>query len=375
MHTRKTKIVATIGRTSSGDMELYGMIHTGMNGARIDLSEASYEEHQKVIAKIRAISDKLHTAVAVIQDRDETDKPEVSEEDLEFAIANKVDFITLPNVKKSDNVKKLRESIKKKKGDVSILARIETKEAVEDLDAIILASDGLIVDRDILSAIITDENVTLLQKVIIKKAIGAGKPVIIATKMLESMISDPAPTGTEVNEVTNAILDGTDAILLSEETSFGRHVVLTIETLSRIALNTERSAIFEEDVTKFERDSRGIVDAVSEAAAVTAKNVGAEAIIALSEKGFTPRMIARFKPIQPIFVLTPHVSTYRKIILSFGCAPEMIESVETLHEAISLSKKLLERKKLLRHGDRFVLAAGIPFGQSGGTNMISIQTI
>jgi pyruvate kinase len=163
--------------------------------------------------------------------------------------------------------------------------------------------------------------------------------------------------------------------MLSDETSKGMYPVLAVETMSRIVMTTEKNIHFEEYVEKFERTSNDIEDAISEAAATSAKNVSAEAIVALSEKGVTPRMIARYKPSQPIFVLTPNKITFRKIILSYGCVPEIIEPVHMLSEAVSISKKILVRKKFLKTGDRFVLAAGIPFGQSGGTNMISVQVI
>jgi len=374
MHIRKTKIVATIGPASSGEQELFGMIHAGMNAARIDISKGAFEDHSKVIDLIRVYADKMHIAVAVILDRN--GEKNVSSEDFEFLVKKNVDFVVLSKVETVEDIRKVRDMFKKHKADIGIIAKIQTKEAVENIDAIIEAVDGLMVGNEDLADQVKDENATLLQKVIVKKAIAAGKPVITATKMLPSMISSPVPTNLEVNEVTNAILDGTDAIMLVDETTSGRHPVLSVETLSRIALFTERSALFAEDVTKFERTSRGIVDAVSEAAAKTVKNIGAEAIITLSEKGFTPRMVARFKPDHSIFVLTPHVRTFRRVILSFACAPELLEQpIKTLNEAVSVSKKLLVRKKQLKEGDKFVVVAGMPFGITEGTNMILVQTI
>jgi len=219
------------------------------------------------------------------------------------------------------------------------------------------------------------EDVPMIQKLIIKKSITAGKPVITATQMLDSMIHSSVPTRAEVSDVSNAILDGTDAIMLSGETATGDHPVLTIETMSRIALRTEESENFQESARRFKRITKGVVDSVSLAVMATAENIEAKAIIALSETGFTPRMISRHKPKQPIFVCTPHVETRNQALLSFGCVPELCPHFQDLNEASSYAKKFLENRKNLKTGDKFVLCAGIPFKKSGSTNLMLAQVI
>lgn len=295
--------------------------------------------------------------------------------DLAFGIKKGVDFVALSFVQTADDVQKLRAILDKKGLKIGIIAKIETEAAVRHIDAIIDAADGIMIARGDLAVEIPKEDVPLTQKIIIKKSIAAGKPVITATQMLDSMIISTVPTRAEVNDVANAILDGTDAVMLSGETAMGDHPVLVIETMSRIALRTEGSPLYEEEVAKFKRTSRGIVDSVSASVSITAATVEAKAIVALSEHGFTPRMISRYKPKQPILVLTPHETTHRQIVLSFGCISEIVPAVKTLNDAVLLSKKILLRKKLAKKGDVFVLAAGVPFGHTGGTNMLLVQTV
>jgi pyruvate kinase len=471
MQIQKTKIVATLGLASSTERELIGMAKAGMNVARLNFSHGSHEDHAKLIDTVRAVSLKLKTPIAIMQDlmgpkirigdfgvervhlkkgadfmltieacigdeyhayvsyrplpkevsagmeillddgkiklrvmsvaateikckvidggdirgRRGVNVPgahlnigsltEKDRKDLAFGIKKGVDFVALSFVQTAEDVKKLRAILEKKNARIGIIAKIETEEAVKNIDTIIKVSDGIMVARGDLAVEIPKEDVPLMQKIIIKKAIAAGKPVITATQMLDSMITSPVPTRAEVNDVANAILDGTDAVMLSGETAVGEHPVLVIETMSRIALRTEGSALYEEEVAKLKRTPRGIVDSVSASVAAAAMTVGAKAIVALSEHGFTPRMISRYKPNQPILVLTPHETTNRQIILSFGCVSEIVPSVKTLNEAIALSKKMLLRKKLLKKGDVFLLAAGVPFGRTGGTNMLLVQTV
>ncbi len=468
---RKTKIVATLGLSSSTEKELTEMARAGMNVARLNFSHGSHEDHSKLIDTVRAVSLKLKTPIAIIQDLmgpkirigdfgteqihlkkgsdftltvepctgDENhasvsyrDLPkevsagmdillddgkiklramsvgekeilckvidggdirgrrgvnvpgahlnigsltEKDKKDLELGIKKGVDFVALSFVQTANDIKKLRAILEKKNANIGIIAKIETDAAVKNIDSIIEAADGIMVARGDLAVEIPKEDVPLVQKIIIKKAIEAGKPVITATQMLDSMITSPVPTRAEVNDVANAIFDGTDAVMLSGETAMGEHPVLVIETMSRIALRTEGSELYEEAVAKFKRTSHGMVDSVSASVSAIAASVGAKAIVALSERGFTPRMISRYKPKTPILVLTPNEATNRQIILSFGCISEIVPPVGTLDEAIALSKQMLLKKKLLEKGDVFVLAAGVPFGHTGGTNMLLVQTI
>ncbi|MCK9351543.1 MAG: pyruvate kinase [Candidatus Paceibacterota bacterium] len=296
-------------------------------------------------------------------------------DDLLLGIREKVDFVALSFVQSAEDIRHLRKILDEHNSRIAIIAKIETEEAVKNIDEIIEVSDGIMIARGDLAVEIPAEEVPLAQKLIIKKSIMAGKPVITATQMLDSMIHSPVPTRAEVSDVSNAILDGTDAIMLSGETATGDHPVLTIETMSRIAHRTEESELFQEEVKKFVRITKGVADSVSLSVAVTAANIDAKAIIALSETGFTPRMISRYKPRHPIFVFTPHIETRNRALLSFGCFPELGPHFTELSEAAEHAKKFLIHRKNFKKGDKFVLCAGIPFGKKGSTNLMLAQSI
>ncbi len=296
-------------------------------------------------------------------------------DDLALGIKEKVDFVALSFVQCADDIRSLRKILHEHKSKALVIAKIETKEAVKNIDQIIEVSDGIMIARGDLAVEIPAEEVPLIQKLIIKKSIAAGKPVITATQMLDSMIHSSVPTRAEVSDVSNAILDGTDAIMLSGETAMGDHPVLTIETMSRIATSIEESELFQEEVGRFARVTMGVADSVSLAVTTTAANIGAKAIIALSETGFTPRMISRYKPKQLIFVFTPHIETRNHALLSFGCVPEITQHFKELSEATEYAKRFLSHRKNLKEGDKFVLCAGIPFGKAGNTNLLMAYTI
>ncbi|MFA5830858.1 MAG: pyruvate kinase [Candidatus Paceibacterota bacterium] len=295
--------------------------------------------------------------------------------DIDFGVEKGVDFVALSFVQTAEDVRKLRDILESKHSHAAIISKIETDDALHNIEEIISVSDAIMVARGDLAVEISAEEVPLIQKTIIKKAIDAGKPVITATHMLDSMVSSSVATRAEVNDVANAILDGTDAIMLSAETSIGKYPALSIETMARIALKTEESPLFSEEVAKFKRVSRGVADSVSAAVVSTAENIGAKCIVALSGHGFTPRMISRYKPSQPILVLTTSPATQRGLLLSYGCIPEMIEQPKSLDDAIDIAKKKLVELKLLSSGDSFVLSAGLPFGGTAGTNLLLVQDI
>ncbi|MCI0566460.1 pyruvate kinase [bacterium] len=293
--------------------------------------------------------------------------------DLAFGLKNKVDFVALSFVRSADDVRELRKLIGKH--PAKIISKIETDQAVEDIDAIIAETDGIMVARGDLAVEIPAEDVPIVQKTIIKKCNEAGKPVIIATQMLESMIGSPVPTRAEVNDVANAILDGADAVMLSGETAVGEYPALSIETMAHIVERTEGSSLYGESVSRYKHIAYGVVDSVSAAVVKTARNIDAKAIIAFSEKGLTARMVSRYKPEQPIIVLTPREDTFRTMLLSFGCTARIINPVKDVREAMAIAEKIILKEKIAKKGERFVIAAGVPFGHAGGTNMFLAHTI
>lgn len=296
--------------------------------------------------------------------------------DLEVGIAEKVDFIALSFVRHVKDVLELRKILNQRGSKALIIAKIETDEAIENLDAILEAADGVMVARGDLAVEMPMEQVPLLQKRIIKRARHLGKPVIVATQMLESMITTPVPTRAEVSDVANSILDGTDAIMLSEETALGKYPIETIATMTRIAQEVEGQYV---DVPVLSRDALTesvVVDAVTHAVIRAAKEVEAKIIVALSESGFTPRMVGRHRPYCPIIALTPSEITLRQLSLSFGCYSVLISGeMNDLDLVIVEAKKIILEKKFAKRGDRIILVAGVPFGKQGATNMQIVITL
>ncbi|MFA6253635.1 MAG: pyruvate kinase [Candidatus Paceibacterota bacterium] len=305
-----------------------------------------------------------------------TDK---DKKDLEFGIEQGVDFMALSFVRRPEDVLELREILKQKKaGEIKIISKIETEEGIDNLDAILAVSDGVMVARGDLAIEIPAEQVPFAQKTIIKKCNRLGLPVITATQMLESMIKSPTPTRAEVNDVANAIFDGTDAVMLSEETTLGEHPVEAVDVMSRVAVQTEKHLDHEDFLANICADGhcrRSVADAFSEAAINVGHTIDASAIVVLSNSGFTARMISRLKPHRPLIVLTPQEKTYNQLALSYACYPLMERNFSSLSQVIEESKAMLIDKKLVKKNDRIIIVAGLPLGQSGATNTVIAETI
>lgn len=300
-----------------------------------------------------------------------TDK---DKKDLAFGLKQKVDFVAFSFVRRPEDVDELRAYIKKAKSDASIIAKIETREAIENIDEIIERADGIMIARGDLAIEVPAQDVPVLQKMIIAKCNAAGKPVITATQMLESMIKSPTPTRAEVSDIANSILDGTDAVMLSEETALGDYPAETVATMASVARRTEempRKIVLPIDKEKM----RGIADSITAAVVKTARAVDAKVIVALTESGFTARMISRWKPSQPIMVMTPNERTRVKLALSYGCIPISIQVFKYVGQVTDEVKRLVRIKSLAKKGDRVVIAAGVPFGRAGSTNMLLVRTL
>jgi pyruvate kinase len=306
-----------------------------------------------------------------------TDK---DKKDLEFGIKNKVDFVAFSFVRRPEDVVELRELLNNTKSEAKIIAKIETQEAVENFDKILELSDGIMVARGDLAVEIGAENVPPVQKMMIKKCNEAGKPVITATQMLESMIKSPIPTRAEVSDIANAIFDGTDAVMLSEETTLGQFPLESVQVMTRVALKVENDPIYTERVLEMQLRKHASMgsrtaDAITNEVVDVANAVGAKAIIALTNSGFTARMISRYKPLQPIIAVTPLEKTVRQLLLSFGCEPVQIEKIQMLNDAVKSAKAHCLKNKLAVKGDKIVIAAGAPFGKKIDTNMLLVETI
>lgn len=303
---------------------------------------------------------------------------EKDKKDIEFGILNKVDFVALSFVRKPEDIEDLRKILRNSGSDSAIIAKIETAEAVSNLDKIIEVSDGVMVARGDLAIETPAENVPLLQKEIIKKCNALGKPVITATQMLESMIESPVPTRAEVSDVANAILDGTDAVMLSAESAMGKYPVEAVKVMTRVALNMEKNHMKGPNLKQGEKYPDfydGVADSISDEIVDLAQSVKAKFIVALTNSGFTARLISRYKPAQLILALTPDERTMNKLTLSFGCHPVLINKFERFVHAMEIIRDFSLENKIAKKGDLVTVAAGLPFGEFLGTNTILVEKI
>jgi len=297
---------------------------------------------------------------------------EKDRKDLEFGIKHKVDFIALSFVRRPADITELRNILNKRKCDAKIIAKIETPEALENIDEIIRLADGVMVARGDLAIEIPAEDVPLAQKMMIRKCHEAGKPVITATQMLESMIKSPIPTRAEVSDVANAIFDGTDAIMLSEETTLGDYPVESVAMMATIAKRIEP----ELDGGRFANDiDHGVTDIVSDAVVEAAYHAKAKFIVALTNSGFTARMISRHRPSHNILALSPNARPLNQLSLSYGVVPVVIPKFKNLDEVLKFVRTFALKYKIASKGDAIVIAGGMPFAKAIGTNMMVIETI
>lgn len=264
-------------------------------------------------------------------------------EDVKFGIKHKVEFIAFSFVNTAKDVRELRNILDKAGSQAMIISKIETPTAITNFDEILLESDAIMVARGDLAVEVEPQRVPKMQKDMIRKCNAVGKPVITATQMMDSMINSPVPTRAEVSDISNAILDGTDAIMLSEETAMGKYPVKAISMMKVIALEVESTMNYAKfvrrDYTYQLADFIAVEDAVTRYAAKTADDIGAKIIIALTETGETARMIARYKPKQEIFVMSPSMTTLRKSALSFGTHFGMQADFKMVTEAIDETRK------------------------------------
>ncbi len=302
-----------------------------------------------------------------------TDK---DKKDLEFGIKHDVDYMAVSFVRQASHVIELRKILDKhKKQHIKIISKIETEEAVNNIDEILAVSDAIMVARGDLAMEVPAEQVPVIQKMLIRKCNQVGKPVITATQMLESMINTPVPTRAEVNDIANAVYDGTDAVMLSEETTLGKFPIEAIEVMNRVTAYAEQHVPHHESIKREHLSTKVITDSVSYAAANMVHEVGAKAILALTETGTTARMVSRHRPNVPVIVLTPHQKVYDQLALQYACHPVLTTRFDSVMGVMGEAKKLLTEKKLVKKGDTVVIVAGIPFGKAGSTNMVMVHTI
>lgn len=294
--------------------------------------------------------------------------------DLKWGLDQGFDFVTLSFVRNAKDIHDLRKLIPPNR-KIAVVAKIETKFAIDNLEEIVDAADVIMVARGDLAIEMPLEKVPLLQKRIIKLANLKGKPVITATQMLDSMRIATVPTRAEVADIATAILDGTDAIMLSDETTIGNHPDRAIEVMAQVAHEIENDPYFVSQQNIWDFKPNNTCDGVSRSIARNVAPSLAKAIVALSESGHTGRMVARYRPQVPILVLTPNKETFNKMLLVYGCEPILIKGVKNLVEAQKAAYKAVIDRGLGKAGDAYILAAGIPFGSAGATNMMLVEKL
>lgn len=305
--------------------------------------------------------------ISALTDKDRTD--------LEFGIKNKVDFYALSFVRRPEDIKELRDILVSKKSKAKIIAKIETPQALANIDGILDLADGIMVARGDLAIEIPAEEVPAAQKMLIRKCNERGMPVITATQMLESMIKAPVPTRAEVSDVANAILDGTDAIMLSEETTLGDFPVEAVSLMSRVAIQAESEILGTAMQARPEYKVMNVADSITSSAVRTAARIGAKFLASFTMSGTSARLISRHKPPQEIIVFTPSEVTFRQSLLSWGTTPVLVEKTTDFNEVAESVRQHLLKGKIGKKGDQVVMASALPFGKGSAVNMLLVETL
>jgi pyruvate kinase len=309
------------------------------------------------------------------------DLPAVTDKDvadINFGIEQKVDFIAASFIRQAADVIAIRRLLEARDADIQIIAKIENREGVKNLEEIIRVSDGVMVARGDLGVDVSAEEVPLIQKMIIHSCNHTGKPVVTATQMLESMIHNPRPTRAEASDVANAILDGTDAVMLSGETAAGKYPVEAVGVMARIAERTEESLDYAALLRARGAASASptVTDAISYATCTSAQDLGAAAIVTATKSGFTARSVSKYRPNAPIVAVSPSEQVCRKLCLVWGVfsltSPLITANTDKMIEDAVESSLA---KGLIRRGDLIVITCGVPVGVPGTTNLLKVHIV
>lgn len=292
--------------------------------------------------------------------------------DVQDAVARGVDYLALSFVRRAEDLAQLRALVPP---TMRLVAKIERATALEDLDRILAACDAVMVARGDLGVELPFEQVPLVQKRLIRDANRHGKPVITATQMLESMVHHPRPTRAEASDVANAILDGTDAVMLSAETATGEYPVEAVQAMDRIIREMERQGTARDDRRMAAREDVTVEDAIAIGTHAVARMLKTPLIVTLTQGGFTARKVSALRPPVPILGVTTEVSTYRQLALVWGVMPVLVDRVPGYDAMLAVVRDLILRREFARRGDRIVMTAGVPWEVSGSTNLIKVEEV
>src|SRR5512140_3654291 len=296
--------------------------------------------------------------------------------DLAFGISHGVDYVALSFVRSPEDIALCRSEMERAGRVVPIIAKIEKPEALERMDAIIAAADGLMVARGDLGVEILPERVPLIQKEISRKGNAAGKPVIIATQMLNSMIDHPRPTRAEASDVANAIWDGADAVMLSGETASGKHPLLAVQMMDRIVREAEAAVRpHEVGADRVEPGQASVEETIAGATVTAVRMLGAVAVAVFTKSGFAARIVAARRPGVPIVAFTDQARTYRQLAMVWGVTPVLVPHADTYEQMAAHARGVVVDMGVARPGDRVVMTAGVPFDVPGTTNTLKVETV
>jgi pyruvate kinase len=306
--------------------------------------------------------------------------PSITEKDyenLEFALKHRVDFIALSFVRSAEDVIELKNWLLMKGKEIPVIAKIEKREAVEQIDEILKIADGIMIARGDLGVELPPQEVPILQKSIIKKCNAVGKMVITATQMLESMINSPIPTRAEASDVANAVWDGTDVVMLSGETSVGKFPVRTVQIMNDILKNAEENFFIRKDIDFLTPESlqERLFDSVGRAVVAISQQINAQAIVVFTEKGRTARLISKYRPKAKIIAVSNNFNTMNNLSLHWGVIPIFSEKIDKEHIAIEEAKNSILNSGLAKTGDLLIFTAGAPYSEKSRTNWIRFEVM
>ena len=297
---------------------------------------------------------------------------EKDEEDVKDAVRAGVDYVALSFVRRAEDIDQLRGLVP---NTIKLVAKIEKATALDNLAGIVAASDAVMVARGDLGVELPFEQVPLVQKRLISEANHQGKPVITATQMLESMVHNPRPTRAEASDVANAILDGTDAVMLSAETAVGQYPLEAVRAMDRIIREMERHPLRQREERRATTDGVSTEDAIAWGTFAVARMLKTPLIVTLTQGGFTARKVAALRPPVPILAVTTELTTYRQLALVWGVVPVLVDHVPGYDAMLTVVRDLILKRRLAKPGDCIVMTAGVPWGVSGSTNLIKVERV
>jgi len=379
---RHAKIVCTLGPASSSASMIRKLLSAGMDIVRLNLNYGTLEEHAGIIKTVRKLSSELDLQTGVLLDCPGLKKyPDATVENafkshLQFAKENDIDFVALSFISNAQQVEAVHRLLESMEYSVPLIVKIEKDGALQDSDRILEMADGIMVARGDLAIQISIEKVPLAQKKLIRSANQCGKPVITATQMLESMVKSPTPTRAEATDIANAVLDGTDALMLSEETSIGKYPVTAVETMVKIAMEAETAFPHLARLRDAHLSSINEVnDATARAACQIADQIGAKVIVAFTAGGTTALRVAKYRPSQPIIAVTPSASVRRKLSVVWGVHAALRPEPGTLEELFAVAEEVAVEMTTIKKGDCLVLTAGVPLMVPGSTNLVKVHVV